>query len=421
MTRVRVGFAAVGIVLAIAAATGQVVFRSAIDLIAVDVQVMDPDGNPIAQIGPERFEVTIEGRRRRVVSAQFIRQAASSTEPRPSSVQADTMNASARPGAGRTVILAVDSGSFEPGTTAAPMEAARNFIGRLDPDDRLGLFEFSFSAVAWIAPSTARAGISVRLRNLVGQKEAMRSHFNLTVHDVVDISAEAQSPFAFFLDRRFDPLTATEVSPVRRIARRECATEEDCAQLVYSEGLALAALLQRQSNLSVLGLETLLGLLSELPGRKSVVLVTGGLLVSDRPDGRPDVGKVARAMGQSAARANATIYTVHVDQISSNLGTASKKGVDSIALGRDRAMSAGWLEDFSRSAGGTQVNVPTGGAVDFAFDRVVRETSAYYLLGVEPATADRDGQPRELKVKVDRRGVTVRNRQWVVVPPTPTN
>ncbi len=44
------------------------------------------------------------------------------------------------------------------------------------------------------------------------------------------------------------------------------------------------------------------------------------------------------------------------------------------------------------------------------------ETSAYYLLGVEPATADRDGRLRELKVAVREPGVTVRHRTWVIVP-----
>ena len=83
-------------------------------------------------------------------------------------------------------------------------------------------------------------------------------------------------------------------------------------------------------------------------------------------------------------------------------------------------MLGNWLEDFSRSAGGKRIDVPPGGGVDFALDRVLRETSAYYLLGVEPADADRDGLPRELKVKVGRRGVTVRNRQWVLVPPRGT-
>ena len=36
---------------------------------------------------------------------------------------------------------------------------------------------------------------------------------------------------------------------------------------------------------------------------------------------------------------------------------------------------------------------------------------------MEPSDADRDGVPHELKVKVDQHGVTVRNRQWVVIPP----
>jgi VWFA-related protein len=161
--------------------------------------------------------------------------------------------------------------------------------------------------------------------------------------------------------------------------------------------------------------------LSGIPGRKAVVLVTGGLLVSDRLEGHPDVGNIALSMGQKAARANATIYTVQIDQtFFAGYGGASNKGVGNADLARDRAMSANWLEDFSRSAGGTRINVPPGGTNDFAFDRVLRETSGYYLLGVEPADADRDGQPRELKVRVSTSGATVRHRQWVVIPPKRT-
>ena len=37
-----------------------------------DVQVVDKDGKPIAGMKPEDFEVTIEGRKRTVVSAQLI-------------------------------------------------------------------------------------------------------------------------------------------------------------------------------------------------------------------------------------------------------------------------------------------------------------------------------------------------------------
>ena len=80
-------------------------------------------------------------------------------------------------------------------------------------------------------------------------------------------------------------------------------------------------------------------------------------------------------------------------------------------------MYGSWLDQFSDAAGGDRLYVPVG-AGRFAFDRVLRESSGYYLLGVEPATEDRDGQPRALKVRVNLKGVTVRNRQWVLVPLT---
>ena len=48
------------------------VFRAGVDLIAVDVQVVDKDGRPIAALRPQDFDVTISGKARRVASAEFI-------------------------------------------------------------------------------------------------------------------------------------------------------------------------------------------------------------------------------------------------------------------------------------------------------------------------------------------------------------
>jgi VWFA-related protein len=404
------------------------VFRSTVDLIAVDVQVLDRAGTPIEQIGSDAFEVSIQGQRRKVISAQFIRHAETAPIAARASGAAPIAEAAAPISRGRTLILAIDAGSFEAGATQAPMEAAQNFLKHLAPDDEVGLYVFP--TLTWIEPSTGRAAINARLSRVVGEKEPIRTYFNLSLHDIVDISAEAQSPFAFFLQQRgttssrrtaaesAEAATAAEFSPVLKIASRECPSDEPgCPARIYSEGQALAAQLEHTVEDSLNGIGTLLRVLARMPGRKAVVLVTGGLLVSDLPNGRPDVGNVARAMGQAAAQVNAIVYTVHVDQTSLNLGSAVKKRVDSIDLARDRAMSSNWLEAFSRSAGGMRINISPGGAADFAFDRVLRETSGYYLLGVQPADADRDGRPHELKVKVDRGGVTVRNRQWVHVPP----
>jgi VWFA-related protein len=401
----------------------QPVFRSSVEMIAVDVQVIGSDGNPIGQLGPESFEVSINGKRRKVASAQFVRHAemAAALSANRGVASTPDLERALTAATARTLVLAVDNGSFAPGDTQAAMEAASGFLKHLDPDDLAGLYVYPSSI--WIEPTTLRAPLAAKLQNLVGEKQPLRSYYNLKPHDIVDITAQSTNPNSFLTAGRNqaagNPQQASKaLDPVLKIQARECPEDPDCPSKIYAEGISLATQLEREVSLSLGGLESLLRTLAERPGRKSVVLITGGLLVSDRLDGRPDPGNVARAMGQSAARAQATVYTVHVDAGASAIGMpASRKGNGDSDVMRDRAMSGNWLEDFSRAAGGKRIDVPVGGG-QFAFDQVLRETSAYYLLGVEPADADRDGQPRELKVKVDRRGVTIRNRQWVLIPKT---
>jgi hypothetical protein len=81
----------------------------------------------------------------------------------------------------------------------------------------------------------------------------------------------------------------------------------------------------------------------------------------------------------------------------------------------DRHALGQGLEWLAGKAGGALLRVEAGSG-DYAFDRVLRETAAYYLLGVEPADEDRDGKMHFLRVDVSRGGATVRNRTHVFVP-----
>jgi len=58
-----------------------------------------------------------------------------------------------------SVILAVDNGSFEVGTTREPMDAIRAFLGRLDAADLVGLYVFPTGG--WITPTLLRAPLRV--------------------------------------------------------------------------------------------------------------------------------------------------------------------------------------------------------------------------------------------------------------------
>ena len=395
------------------------VFRSSVDVIAVDVQVVDVEGNPVEALPSNAFEVFIKGQRRKVLSAEFVRSAYVDTTVASEGTAVPTALV-ARPTSrgGRTIVLAVDAGSFDAGTERAAMESAERFLSQLEASDLVALFVFPDGK--WIPPTIDRVAIRAALDRLVGQHQPIRSFYNLKPWEIVDITTQSTNPNSFLTNaRRAGEPTGTEFDVVLRVQQRECPGDQDCPILIYAEGMGLATQLEHQAQLSLGGLENLLRGLRTLDGRKSVVLVSAGILVSDRPEGRPDVGDMARMLGQEAARAHAVIYTIHVDSNGlATSGAAARRGTTSDNTGRDRALYSTWLEQFSDSAGGDRLYVPVGQA-NYAFDRVLRESSGYYLLGVEPASEDRDGRARELKVRVNAKskGITVRSRQWVVVPP----
>jgi hypothetical protein len=298
------------------------------------------------------------------------------------------------------------------------MEAVRRFVDQLTPADRVGLYVYP--SEAWISPSLERAALRAALISIIGERQTIRRHYNLRPAEVVDITAQSTSPHSFLTVGRgrgssMDPATAMVFDPVLAVQRRECPEEQDCPSRIYNEGMAIAAQLETQAQVSIDGLDTALRRLAEIAGRKAVVLVSAGLLVSDRLDGRPQAPAIARGMAQAAARANASVYTIQIDAPTLTTTGASSRGMGSTDLSRDRAMLANWLDNFSIEAGGQRIYVPQG-AGEFAIDRVLRETTAHYLLGVAPEDADRDGLAHRLRVKVDRRGATVRSRQWVVIP-----
>ena len=85
--------------------------------------------------------------------------------------------------------------------------------------------------------------------------------------------------------------------------------------------------------------------------------------------------------------------------------------------GREQMVFGRVMDEFTGASGGALLSVAQGTGIG-QFERVLRETSSRYLLGVEPAPGDRDGTLRRLSVKGRRlpRSTSVRSRLWVVVP-----
>jgi VWFA-related protein len=405
------------------------VFRAGVDLIAVDVQVVDNDGRPIAALRPEDFNVTIGGKARRVASAEFIESTRIDGSTLAGSggvtrVDGGPMASNVWPtggltGTARMYVLAFDTDSFSVGESRDVVAAARGFINRLQPADQVGLYTFPVGPR--LEPTTDHGAVSKLVDSVVGHLQNIPGDFNLTPSEIIDITAETGRSRANSVGRSNGPataLTGVEGDVTRRVQIRECGTADiRCVEEIQTEAQSLAFYLEGRATAGLNGLRSLIRLLDAEPGRKTVVLVSAGIPCTDRPGGRPEVGDLAKQLGQDAAATNTTIYVVHLDTGAWRQMSAETRKTDNppVSRSRDNAVTGRLLSEFSGASGGTLMRVVMGGG-EWALDRVLRETSSHYLLGIEPADSDRDGKLRALNVKVKHKGSTVRSRIWVLVP-----
>ena len=383
------------------------ILRSAVDVIAVDVQVIDGEGRPIPGLGPEKFTVTINGRRRRVLSAELVDRRTSPGYSNRFPGDAATSAQGAAAVGGRVIVLAFDCISFSPFAVRSAIETTRRFVERLPPEDFVGLVAYPNGPE--VEPTTDRRAVIKALDLVVGQRDvASPSQFRLRPTEIIDISSE--------MPQEDGPL-------LMAVARRECGesfeTERGraCRKRLSVDVTSAALYYESLANVSVGGLRTILGKMGAMPGRKTLVLISAGMVGSDRPGGRPDIDDLGTEAGREAARAGTAVYTLGLDTEFLERYGAESAGTDKdpTNLARDTEVKRRWLEQFSGAAGGALFRV-TGGSGEFAFNRILSETSSYYLLGVEPAEADRSGRTDEVKVKVDYRHATVRSRRWVALP-----
>jgi VWFA-related protein len=368
-------------------------FPAGADVVSIDVTAVDSEGRPIRDLGVADFEVEVDGRPRRVRSADFIdfeRGATPAAAPgAPPATEAGkppeaaTPTAGVEPTRGRLVLIAVDRGELSVGGIRIALDALGALIERLRPADLVGVIAL---------PNGPR----------------------------LDFTAD-RAKVKDALDR---------ISPDRE--------DVIASALPLRERLDLA-LRSAQDRLDVL--EAVLGNLAPIPGPKSLVFVSGGMTAVDsglcvpRQDtGKLDCGPFGLSTAPSAnvvtrlrrivtkaAASRTTFYTLFVSQRGrDNIAERSYYTyLDPLA---DLAFRQSTVETLTSMSGGALLEVVAG--ADRAVARVASEMSGQYVLGLEPADGDRDGKPHGISVKVTRPGVTVRSRREFVIaeapPPTAT-
>ena len=379
-------------------------FRSTLDVIAVDVQVVDRNGDPVPGLGPDKFDVTINGRKRRVLSAELI-DSRSATSLTPEERAAATAGPPVRPTLERVVYIAIDCLSFDPSASSHVIATAQQFIDRLPATDQVGLFAYPYGPK--ISPTTDHAAVRRGLTTVQGQRDLPSHQFHLRPAEIIDLSGTAATD------------NPAGNALLQSVVNRECGNPVEvlCQERLLMEITNAALYYEGQGNAALGMLRTLVERLSAVNGRKTLVLISAGMMASDVPGGRPDIGELGVLVGKEASRSNTSIYTLFLDTSGIDRFHSDVRGADKNVQSeaRDSEVLGRWLDQFSGAAGGAVFRVQVG-AGESAFDRVLRETSAYYMLGVEPADEDRDGRTHEIKVKANPKNLTTRGSRWVVVP-----
>src|SRR4029450_8245672 len=106
---------------------------------------------------------------------------------------------------------------------------------------------------------------------------------------------------------------SAETELLRSVVQRECGDDPNCRGRLLMEITGAALYYEGQGNAGLGMLRSLLEQLSAISGRKTLVLISAGMMASDVPGGRPNIGELGVLVGKEAARSNTSIYTLFLD------------------------------------------------------------------------------------------------------------
>lgn len=360
----------------------QPTFRSSIDLVRVDVNVLDGSGRPVKGLTAADFVVNVEGAPRRVVTAEYI----PSGESGPKAAVADTprhYSTNENAAGGRLIMLVVDQGTIGAGRGRQTAMAAERFISRLPASDRVGLMTIPGSHQ--IDFTSRHENVRAMLRQIVGSAPTHVGLRQVAVSEALAMSRGDQ--------RVSDAVISRECAGLANDFERRM-----CRQEVMTHAAMTRAEIQDRAQNAVVVLRTLLERFAETPEPKTVIFISGGLVVDQDYS-------VFQWFGRLAARGHVTLYSVMIPPADFE---ASLQRLP-VAYREDLLLAEQGLGHISGLGRGTMFRLATDPAQ--IFNRLELELSGYYMLGFEAQPADRADKARRIKVDVPGRGgVDVRAR-----------
>lgn len=382
----------------------QPVFTSRVDLIALDVTVVDKDGKPVTGLKAGDFSVKINGKAGAVKQLDYETFGAApgsevAVASREASNQAPAAVQASR--GGRVIVLLIDDLSAKAWEGKGLMVAAERILNTLDLGDMVGLTTTSGLGPA-VNPTRDRAAILATLKSkgVMGRNENVTAPFYITVDEAIAVERG--------IDR-----DAMEYVP-----GRECALVDvgpGCPEMVMAAARRLARDTVHRAAMQLRSYTAVITALKAAPAPRVVIALSVGLAPGADGD-YLGLEPVSRAAIESGVQFYAMTEVADMADIS--LGDDGRAGGPlhnrSAARRRENDFLTSGVQVVANAAGGEAFRVV--GQADRFFKRIIAETSGIYRLGVEAPLPANTSRLLDVKVSVNRPGVTVRANHHALVP-----
>ena len=385
-------------------------FRALANSVDVDVTVTDPRGQFVRDLRPGDFEVLEDGKLQRVLTFASVNLP---YEVRPPTLSLSSkriepdIRSNASVSQGRVFVIVLDDLHTDPLRSARARDVARQFIERyVGPDDLVSVLHTGNRSDASQDFTSSSSLLLASIDRFMGAK--LRSSI------LERLDAYHQQPENFGQGSRdggggtrADIRMQYVVDPLDMERGRQAV---DMLETLKRLGTLLAQTRGRRKSVMLISE----GLDYDL--QSGIAQTSSGLSTYTSPYATSVMQRLREAIG-AMTRANVAVYSIDPRGIATTSDEVIEVGAlpDNQLLG----LSPTAFQDELRQAQDSLrvLSDQTGGFAavssnDFsnAFQRIVQESSTYYLLGYQSDNSRTDGRFRKIEVRVKRPGVRIRSR-----------
>jgi VWFA-related protein len=376
------------------------VFRGGVTLVTVDVTVLDRDGKPVPGLTADDFEMKLDGHVQPVRAVAY-EETASRQAPAASNAAPlrETTNATPPPEPRLFVILVDDL--MIPGTRDKGLFfAASQFVADLPPTDVVGFT--TSSGTSTVNPTRDRGAVVAGLRRAAGEFVDPRDlppDKTVGLDEALEINAGDQALLLQVVGR--DCFGGATAKPKD--------LDSPCAEDVGQKVRHIAALTLNTADSQMSAYLGVINAMRAAPGQKFLVLLTDGLLVTDR--GRNGaIGLEPIAHAAAAAGVQLNVLFADPDAVS----VTTRTNVDAQVQRADGGRLMQGIQTVADMTGGNFWRVM--GQPNRFFTFLTEATSGVYHLGVEAPAGSPPGRDFTLAAHVKRSGLTVHANRVAVLP-----